>query len=779
GLKLQKFSTITTNNEQRTTNTNLLAVLSVKEGAVDFVNSFGSVQATAMTESSARNDARPTEPKRLQTLQVVRLTDSHEWALTTSPLTWPEAAERLALGGGWAGLRVRDFASAASTTNTIGGATNGEVRVVNVARQSPADTAGLQLGDVMLAINGQPVTTASQVEKAILIRPNAETTLSLRRGGEAKSVALTATNRPSLLPGPSLRPESRALVAKATRDLIESDVSQRQRSIEKLREGVFRGAAENNLGVILESEDALGPAIRSYGRAVYADAQVPLYHFNLGLALRKIGSFERASEELETAARLAPQSARVLQRLAEIQSLLGHDPEALALTEAAISADPRWHGNWELKAQILLKQHRLAEAREAALKAIELEPHCATAQSYLADVLQEQGQLTEAEARYRQALELEPFEATFHLNLGTVYNARQQLGSAEQAFRKAIELRPDFALAYRNLGNVLADGHQFAQATAALRKATELDANDAAAHTGLGMVFHERAQFDEAERYYRKAIELDPKDSAPHNNLGNIFREARGKLDEAEKFYRQAIVLSPDDGEPYLGLGMVELARGNLAEAERLARKALALSPESSSINNNLGEILRARGQLDEAEKRYRKALELDPDHLGAYGNLGILHAIRGQPAEAEKMFRALLSRVSDSQLSVKLPALVNLAKVCGDQGKLEEAEKFFRQALALSPNHPRVSMSLAFFLADHRLNLDEALKLARLGVQAEPVDADYLDTLGWVQFQRGELAEAETTLTKALLLAGKEPPASEIREHLKKVQEKKRTAPK
>ena len=40
----------------------------------------------------------------------------------------------------------------------------------------------------------------------------------------------------------------------------------------------------------------------------------------------------------------------------------------------------------------------------------------------------------------------------------------------------------------------------------------------------------------------------------------------------------------------------------------------------------------------------------------------------------------------------------------------VDEAEKFFRQALALSPNHPRVSVSLAFFLADHGLKLDEAL---------------------------------------------------------------------
>ena len=51
---------------------------------------------------------------------------------------------------------------------------------------------------------------------------------------------------------------------------------------------------------VMAETDAMGLAIRAYGRAVYADPKVPLHHFNLGLALRKIGSFERATV-LETA----------------------------------------------------------------------------------------------------------------------------------------------------------------------------------------------------------------------------------------------------------------------------------------------------------------------------------------------------------------------------------------------------------------------------------------------------------------------------------------------
>jgi Flp pilus assembly protein TadD len=116
----------------------------------------------------------------------------------------------------------------------------------------------------------------------------------------------------------------------------------------------------------------------------------------------------------------------------------------------------------------------------------------------------------------------------------------------------------------------------------------------------------------------------------------------------------------------------------------------------------------------------------------------------------------------------------VNLASACGAQGKLAEAESFLRQALELAPNEPRVWNALAWFLADHQLKLDEALDLARRAVRASPLDPNNLDTLGWVHFQRGDLDEAEKTLEKALALAGEEPPAAEIREHLKKARERK-----
>ena len=73
---------------------------------MDSFNAHGSARATAMMECTATADSAPTEPKRLETLQVVRLSDTVEWSIVSSQLDWPDTADRLALGGGCARFKV-------------------------------------------------------------------------------------------------------------------------------------------------------------------------------------------------------------------------------------------------------------------------------------------------------------------------------------------------------------------------------------------------------------------------------------------------------------------------------------------------------------------------------------------------------------------------------------------------------------------------------------------------------------------------------------------------
>lgn len=57
-----------------------------------------------------------------------------------------------------------------------------------VQPDSPAQQAGIRIGDVLIAIDGQPVETTEQASKIIRANPNKRLTLTLRRNGEVLTV---------------------------------------------------------------------------------------------------------------------------------------------------------------------------------------------------------------------------------------------------------------------------------------------------------------------------------------------------------------------------------------------------------------------------------------------------------------------------------------------------------------------------------------------------------------------------------------------------------------
>ncbi|MBI2926479.1 MAG: tetratricopeptide repeat protein [Verrucomicrobia bacterium] len=513
----------------------LVAVLTVKEGAVEFSNSFGRVLATNLTESLAKPDAAPTPPRRLQTLKVVRLTGSHSWVVTTSQPSWQEAADRMVVCYGWVGLKVMDVANEATGQNAV--------HVAAVEPASPSASAGLQAGDILKSLNGQAATNAVQVQRAILATADAPLRLTFLRAGAEQSASVTTRSRNCGYPSLGLLPGMEFSLYEPTRLAFAGKVAESRAALEHLRRIGAGPAALNNLGVLAETDDQLGDAIQAYQQAVQAKPQVALYHYNLGWALRSIGNFERALEEFETAWRLAPRWPPAQQRLADIYALVSRHDDALRVVEQALTLDPLAHGTWELKAQILLEQHHPDDAYLAVRQALDLEPRCAVAHGLLADIHHDRRELEEAEKTFRQALALDPTEAKLHLNLGNVLRDRGKLDDAEKSYRRAIELNPKFALAHAQLGKLYSDRHEWDKAEPPLRKAIGLSPEYASPYFTLGEVLYERQQLDEAEKLSRQAIELEPTNPAPYETLAKIH-QARGQPEEAEKLTRKAAELS-------------------------------------------------------------------------------------------------------------------------------------------------------------------------------------------------------------------------------------------
>ena len=96
--------------------------------------------------------------------------------------------------------------------------------------------------------------------------------------------------------------------------------------------------------------------------------------------------------------------------------------------------------------------------------------------------------------------------------------------------------------------------------------------------------------------------------------------------------------------------------------------------------------------------------------------------------------------------------------------GDTKGSENTLRQVLSKDPNNATALNNLGYFLTEHNERLDEALGMIERAVRAEPSNASFLDSLGWVNFKLGKLKEAERYLNDA---ARRNPASATIQEHL------------
>lgn len=120
----------------------------------------------------------------------------------------------------------------------------------------------------------------------------------------------------------------------------------------------------------------------------------------------------------------------------------------LALT-ADLTAEEWYEAGCELE------ESDPAQAREAYLRAIELDPGIADAHVNLGRLLHMAGEPGRAEPQYREAIRLDPDDPTPHFNMGVLLEELGRREEAIHAYRQAVLRDPDFADAHCNLGLLL------------------------------------------------------------------------------------------------------------------------------------------------------------------------------------------------------------------------------------------------------------------------------------------------------------------------------------
>jgi len=324
---------------------------------------------------------------------------------------------------------------------------------------------------------------------------------------------------------------------------------------------------------------------------------------------------------------------------------------------------------------------------------------------------------------------------------------------AEASFKKALAINPKFAAAY--LG--LADIHEFegdiAGAGLFLQKAVAISPESAAVQTAWGQYLFSQKRFVEAEKAYQRAIQIDPKAAVPRALLGDLYLLALKKPDDAVMAYRACLALDASNLKANFMLGTALLALGKTEEGETQLGKASNLAPNDVTVRKALADLELRRGELDVAMANYRKILEIAPNTTWAQIGIGDVFMQRKDYNRAISSYQNALAQTPNSvEVQTKLGMSQDLK---GDTGS---AEASYKKALTLDPKDGVAANNLAWLLAVKEQKPKEALPWAQKAVAANPKNANFLDTQGWIIRANGDAGAALVVLKKAEALAPQNP---------------------
>ena len=161
---------------------------------------------------------------------------------------------------------------------------------------------------------------------------------------------------------------------------------------------------------------------------------------------------------------------------------------------------------------------------------------------------------------------------------------------------------------------------------------------------------------------------------------------ALGDFSTAKSQLDRAVEADPNLWRSWMALGRVYDGNKNWTEAEAAYEKALAVQPESPIIVNNIGMSLMLQHRYPEAAQAFERALAADPAMEMTRTNLRIALAWQGQYDEA----------LVGTQAAGRADALNNVGYVAMLRGDSQTAQKYFSQALELSPTyHERAARNL------------------------------------------------------------------------------------
>jgi len=493
---------------------------------------------------------------------------------------------------------------------------------------------------------------------------------------------------------------------------------------EAAREGNRLWEEGDREGAVMRWEEAV--------KAGFKDGQVYYY---LGIYFHQQGRGDKAFEYLRQAAAHLERARGEPAIQVEIYNLLGEVylerkdiGQALVCFRKAIRLDQNYAPSYLELSRVHLLRGELQLARQAVLKALELDGDLYSAWWVLARISEACGEYVEAANYYRHFLEQEPRRWDARLSLAVILFAYLRLpDEAESELERVLIDNPSAPAAHAALSAIWMDRGEKVRAREKASEALALDPSNYQALITLGQVFLEEVELDRAEEYFRKALSSESRPALAYHGLA-VVALRREDYAAAEKLLRAALEIAPGFSSAAYNLSLALELTGRREEAINLLRQLVSRDSAFQPAHTALGKIYYRSGNRPEAVAFLRNAVALTPRDWEPYYFLGKTYFDQGDYSSARDYF------LRAQQMAPENPALaVDLGLTYERLGRLEEAEQVLVRAREIAPGYLPAVVQLALFQTRRR-RFSQARDLYRQAVITSS------DEMTWrYQGERGE----------------------------------------
>jgi tetratricopeptide (TPR) repeat protein len=266
-----------------------------------------------------------------------------------------------------------------------------------------------------------------------------------------------------------------------------------------------------------------------------------------------------------------------------------------------------------------------------------------------------------------------------------------------------------------------------------------------------------------------KAQLLEPRNPEPIIAKGDIY-VAKGKISRGIDYYKQAIELDPTNGP-----AQQALVNGWLA--------AIRVAPSVANNFVGLATAYQLQGNIDQAEKNYRRALQLEPTNQLAVDGIKAIENDKVQ-MELDLFLNRAIAFQKEGRYDESIDSYIKAVRLSPRNADIHynvgtsfqakkdwfQAEKAYRRALELDPNHKEATLALKALTDDRKETqvseaFDKAIALQQQGLLAEaisiylkvaedkPTDDTLFYNLGTAYQGNGEFDKAKESFIRAATL--------------------------